>query len=107
MSAEQRMRYFRQVNGGWVVDASLRRMIEFRQLNLVQPLPDLGTFDLILCRNLLIYLDDCARRSLCQGLHQALNSGGILMIGAAESIYGVTDAFSTERLGSTVIHRKQ
>ena len=58
LSAEQRDRYFRQEKGGWVVDASLRRMIEFRRLNLVQPLPDLGTFDLILCRNLLIYLDE-------------------------------------------------
>ena len=82
-------------------------MIEFRRLNLVQPLPNLGTFDLILCRNLLIYLDEGTRRRLCQGLHQALNPGGILMIGAAESIYGVTDAFSTERLGNTYIHRRK
>ena len=81
-------------------------MIEFRRLNLVQPLPNLGTFDLILCRNFLIYLDEATRRRLCQGLYQALNPGGILMIGAAESIYGVTDAFSTERVGNTFIHRK-
>jgi chemotaxis protein methyltransferase CheR len=103
---EQRVRYFREDDGVWVVDASLRRMIEFRRLNLVRPLPNLGTFDLILCRNLLIYLDAGTRRRLCQGLHQALNPGGILMIGAAESIYGVTNAFATERLGNTVVHRK-
>jgi chemotaxis protein methyltransferase CheR len=107
ISAEQRERYFRRDSGGWVVDASLRRAIEFRRLNLVQPLPNLGTFDLILCRNFLIYLDDGTRRRLCQGLHQALNPGGIFMIGAAESIYGVTDAFSTERLGNTLVHRKR
>ena len=98
---------FDRTTVAWVVDASLRRMIEFRRLNLVRPLPNLGTFDLVLCRNLLIYLDDGTRRRLCQGLHQALNPGGILMIGAAESIYGVTEAFSTERLGNTVVHRKQ
>ena len=107
ISPEQRARYFRHVHGGWVVDDALRRGIEFRRLNLVQPLPNLGTFDLILCRNFLIYLDEGARRRLCQGLHQALNPGGILMIGAAESIYGVTDAFSTERLGKTYVHRRQ
>ena len=107
MTAEQRDRFFRQENGAWVVDASLRRMVEFRRLNLVLPLPDLGTFDLILCRNLLIYLDEAARRRLCQGLHSALNPQGILMIGAAESLYGVTDAFSTECLGKTVVYRKQ
>jgi chemotaxis protein methyltransferase CheR len=106
VSPEQRARYFRHTHGRWVVDDALRRTIEFRRLNLVQPLPNLGTFDLILCRNFLIYLDDGSRRRLCQGLHQALNPGGILMIGAAESIYGVTDSFSTERVGNTFIHRK-
>ena len=90
-----------------MVDAALRRMVEFRRLNLVEPLPDLGTFDLILCRNLLIYLDDATRRRLCHGLHSALNPQAILMIGAAESLYGVTDAFATERFGNTVVYRKQ
>jgi chemotaxis protein methyltransferase CheR len=104
--AEMRERYFRQDERGWVVIPSLRRVIEWRRLNLIQPLPNLGAFDLILCRNLLIYLDAETRRRLCRGLHQALNPGGILMIGAAESVYGVTDDFSTERLGNTMIHRK-
>ena len=103
----ERDRFFRHENGTWLIDTSLRRMVEFRRLNLVLPLPNLGTFDLILCRNLLIYLDDAARRSLCHGLHTALNSRGLLMIGAAESLYGVTDAFSTECLGNTVVYRKR
>jgi len=106
MPADQRARFFHPDGDRWVVDDSIRRTIEFRQLNLVQPLPHLGTFDLILCRNLLIYLDEATRRRLCRVLHQALNPGGILMIGAAESIYGVTEAFSTERSGTTVVHRK-
>jgi chemotaxis protein methyltransferase CheR len=107
ITAGQRDRFFRQENGAWLVDASLRRMVEFRRLNLVLPFPDLGTFDLILCRNLLIYLDDAARRRLCHGLHKALNPRGLLMIGAAESLYGVTDAFLTECLGNTVVYRKR
>jgi chemotaxis protein methyltransferase CheR len=106
VSAEQRDRFFRQEDGAWIVDASLRRVVEFRRINLVLPLPDLGTFDLILCRNLLIYLDDATRRRLCHDLHSALNRHGILMIGAAESLYGVSDAFSTESLGNTVVYRK-
>jgi chemotaxis protein methyltransferase CheR len=107
LSALERVRFFRQENEAWVIDGALCRMVEFRRLNLAQPLPDLGTFDLILCRNLLIYLDDATRRRLCQGLHSTLNPRGILMIGAAESLYGVTDAFTTERFGSTVAYRKQ
>jgi chemotaxis protein methyltransferase CheR len=106
LTALERARFLRQENEAWSIDPALRRMVEFRRLNLVQPLPDLGTFDLILCRNLLIYLDDATRRRLCRGLHSALNPRGILMIGAAESLYGVTDAFATERFGSTVVYRK-
>jgi chemotaxis protein methyltransferase CheR len=106
LTAVQRDRFFRQTNGAWFVDSSLRRMVEFRRLNLVVPLPDLGTFDLILCRNLLIYLDDATRRRLCLGLHSALNPQGILMVGAAESLYGVTDALSRECFGNTVVYRK-
>jgi chemotaxis protein methyltransferase CheR len=107
ITALQRDRFFRQEDGAWVVDASLRRMVEFHRLNLARPLPDLGTFDLILCRNLLIYLDDATRRRLCHSLHTALNPQGILMIGAAESLYGVTDVFGAEYFGKTVAYRKQ
>ncbi|MGC8639243.1 MAG: CheR family methyltransferase [Isosphaeraceae bacterium] len=107
MTEGQRDRFFRRDDRGWVVNPSLRRAIEFRRLNLVQPLPNLGTFDLILCRNFLIYLDDPTRRRLCRNLHQTLNPGGILIIGAAESIHGLTDAFNSERLGGTVVHRKR
>jgi chemotaxis protein methyltransferase CheR len=104
--AAQRDRFFRQDNGAWVIDASLRRMIDFRRLNLILPLPDLGTFDLILCRNLLIYLDDSTRRHLCRALDRLLNPQGILMIGAAESLYGVTHSFSTQQLGNGVVYLK-
>jgi chemotaxis protein methyltransferase CheR len=107
LTDDQRARFFRKESEAWIVDDTLRRMIEFRQVNLVQPLPDLGTFDLILCRNLLIYLDDATRRRLCHGLHSALNPRAILMIGAAESLYGVTDAFATERFGESVVYRKR
>ncbi len=107
LTTELRDRFLRQENGAWIVAASLRRMVEFRRLNLMQPLRDLGTFDLIMCRNLLIYLDQEARRRLCQALHSALNPQGILLIGAAESLYEVTDSFSAECLGNTVVYRKQ
>ena len=55
----------------------------------------------------MLFRSDATRRRLCHGLHSALNPRGILMIGAAESLYGVTNAFATERFGSTVVYRKQ
>jgi chemotaxis protein methyltransferase CheR len=107
VSEALRARYFLRDRDGWVVAEPLRRAVDFRRLNLVLPLPNLGTFDLILCRNLMIYLDEDARRRLYLGLHQALNPSGLLILGAAEAIYGMTDAFTTERLGSTFAHRKR
>ncbi|WP_165220036.1 CheR family methyltransferase [Aquisphaera insulae] len=105
-SPAQQARYFSPVDRGWVVDERLRRTIEFRRLNVARPLPNLGNFDLILCRNLLIYFDESHQRRLCQALHRALNPGGFLLIGAAESLYRVTDTFTPVRMGSTIVHVK-
>ncbi|MFO0909485.1 MAG: protein-glutamate O-methyltransferase CheR [Isosphaeraceae bacterium] len=106
ITPELSLRYFRQEGSSWVVDPQLRRMIEFTRLNLANPLPNLGAFDLILCRNLLIYFDIGTRKRLCQDFYQALNPGGLLMLGAAESIYGISDAFTTRRYGNTLVYRK-
>ncbi|QEH32477.1 Chemotaxis protein methyltransferase Cher2 [Aquisphaera giovannonii] len=100
----QRDRYFRPMGDAWAIDDRLRRAIEFRRLNLNHPLPSLGTFDLVLCRNVLIYFDEGHRRRLCQGLHRALIPGGFLMIGAAESLFGITDTFTPVRMGGTIVH---
>jgi chemotaxis protein methyltransferase CheR len=107
LSTDQKTRYLRADGNGWIIDEKLRGMIEFRRLNLVHPLPSLGPFDLILCRNFLIYLDEPTRRRLCDTLHRMLAPRGILILGAAESLYGVTDLFATERIGSTVVYRSR
>ncbi|MBY0397029.1 MAG: protein-glutamate O-methyltransferase CheR [Thermoleophilia bacterium] len=106
VTADQRVRYFRPDGNGWMVVEPLRRMVEYRRLNLAQPPPGLGPFDLILCRNLMIYFDEPTRRRVCQALYQSLNPRGLLLIGAAESLYGLTDAFVTERMGQTIVHRR-
>jgi len=106
IGAEQREKYLKPKDGAWVIQPAIRRMVEFRRINLVHPLPDLGTFDLILCRNILIYFDETLRRRLCQNFYSALNPKGLLMIGAAESLYGVSDAFKLEHFGRTVVYRK-
>jgi chemotaxis protein methyltransferase CheR len=107
LTVPQRDRFFRLQDGTWAVHPALRRLVEFCRINLVQALPDLGAFDLILCRNVLIYLDESSRRRVCRGLEQALTPQGFLVIGAAESLYGVTDVFVSERFGQTVVYRKK
>lgn len=106
VAAEQRAKYFEPDQGKWSIDPAIRRMVEFRRLNLIQGFPGVGLFDLILCRNLLIYFDQPTRQRLCRSLCAALNPRGILIIGAAESLFGIADELSLETLGKTVVYRK-
>lgn len=90
----------------WSVDESLRRLVQFRTFNLLKPTTEVGPFDLILCRNVLIYFDEAIRRRICRGLYTVLHDGGWLVLGSAESIYGTDDRFQTIILGKTILYRK-
>lgn len=81
------LRFFDQEGGGWRVRSEIRQRVEFRVANLLDDFQDLGTFDLIFCRNLLIYLDAQSRGALLERLARALGDGGILCLGAAETAF--------------------
>jgi chemotaxis protein methyltransferase CheR len=68
-------------------------MVQHRQLNLLQDFSHLGTFDVIFCRNVLIYFDPDTKAGIFDRLAKALDSDGFMMLGAAESVVGITDAF--------------
>lgn len=86
LSQTQRDRYFVRDGMNWQINSELRKMVEFRQLNLIEPIKDVGKFDLILCRNVLIYFDDSARHEIMRQLVASLHPGGLLMLGASESL---------------------
>lgn len=86
ITPEQRIKHFAFDGKQWVISNEIRKLVEFRRLNLIERLPDLGGFDLVLCRNLLIYFDDATRLSVCEKLHANLNPEGWLLIGAAENL---------------------
>lgn len=106
VSAARRQRFFHPAGRKWRVNEGLRRMIEFRRVNLAAPLPALGTFDLICCRNLLIYFSLETRQQLCERLRAALADGGWLLLGAAENLYGVSDRFSSFAIDGALIYRQ-
>ncbi len=99
-------RHFERRGGAWVVREPIRRLVEFRRLNLTAPPADLTPFDAIFCRNLLIYFDLDTRQRVCRQLHALLRDGGWLVLGAAENLYGVSDAFETLRFGDALVFRK-
>lgn len=77
----------------WVARADLLRRITFRRHNLVADPPPVGRFDVILCRNVLLYLSPTLRRRVFDGLARAIRPGGVLVLGAGETVIGQTDAF--------------
>jgi chemotaxis protein methyltransferase CheR len=99
-------RHFERRGEAWVVRERVRRLVEFRRVNLMGPLGALGTFDAVFCRNVLIYFDVAARRGVCRRLHAALNPGGWLVLGAAENLYGVSDQFEAVRFADALVYRK-
>ena len=68
-------------------------MVQHRQLNLLQDFSHLGMFDVIFCRNVLIYFDQDTKAAIFERMVKQLEPDGMLMLGAAESVVGITDAF--------------
>ena len=98
--------HFRKHGTHLQVADPLRRLVQFRIFNLLDSPAHLGQFDLILCRNVLIYFDDATRRRICQGLYAALVPGGWLSLGSAESLYGLEDRLETIIHGKAILYRK-
>jgi chemotaxis protein methyltransferase CheR len=87
------VKYFKPLGEVWEIAPELRAMIQFRQLNLLQDFSQLGSFDLIFCRNVLIYFDQPTKISIFERLAKRLEPDGYLALGAAETVVGLTDAF--------------
>ena len=87
------MQWFDPVGGDWVAKPELVRQISFRKLNLVaDPLP-IGRFDIILCRNVLLYLSASLRTHVFDRLSEVARPGALLVLGAGETVIGQTEAF--------------
>lgn len=87
------MKYFTQASDVWQLNADVRSMVQFRQLNLLQDFSHLGTFDVIFCRNVLIYFDQPTKGKVLGRLSKAMAPDGHLYLGGAETVLGISDAF--------------
>ena len=84
---------FTQTGELWQLNADVRGMVQHRQLNLLQDFSHLGVFDVIFCRNVLIYFDQETKASIFRRLAKVLEPDGYLLLGAAETVVGLTEAF--------------
>src|SRR5258708_2952798 len=87
------VKHFTQTGELWQLNADIRAMVQHRPLNLLQDFSHLGTFDVIFCRNVLIYFDHDTKINIFDRLAKVLEPDGVLALGAAESVVGISDAF--------------
>jgi chemotaxis protein methyltransferase CheR len=87
------VKHFTQVGDMWQLNADIRSMVQHRQLNLLQDFSHLGTFDIIFCRNVLIYFDQDTKVGIFERLSKLVEGDGFLVLGAAESVVGISEAF--------------
>ena len=90
------VKHFTQVGELWQLNADIRAMVQHRQLNLLHDFGHLGTFDVIFCRNVLIYFDQDTKSGIFERLAKVVEPDGFMALGAAESVVGISDAFKAD-----------
>ncbi len=107
LSPERQKQFFTpSPSGGWQIKAPVRSMVEFKELNLLDRYM-LGKFDLVMCRNVLIYFSAEHKKDILTRIHATLNPGGYLILGASESLNGLPDLFEMVQCHPGIIYRKK
>ena len=91
------IKYFRQEGDVWRINDDIRSMVSYRPFNLLQSFAGMGAFDVIYCRNVLIYFDQATKRDVLDRMRRVLSNDGVLFLGAAETVLGITDSFKPVR----------
>ena len=87
------VKYFQQDGDRWQLSEKIRRMVSFREFNLLQDPRPLGNFDIVFCRNVLIYFDQETKRKVLEGVSRQIAPDGYLYLGGAETVISIADKF--------------
>ncbi|MEZ5669296.1 MAG: protein-glutamate O-methyltransferase [Alphaproteobacteria bacterium] len=88
------VKYFTQEGDKWTISAELRNMVQYREFNLLESPRGLGMFDVVFCRNVLIYFDQATKGKVLEGIGGVMRPDAFLYLGGAETVLGVTDRFA-------------
>ncbi|AEH44231.1 MCP methyltransferase, CheR-type [Thermodesulfatator indicus DSM 15286] len=100
------VKYFKQNGAKWKVQDKIRRMIQFRKLNLVEPFPPtLGKFDVVFCRYVLIYFSPEIKAKVLKNISRVMKPKGYLFLGATESPQGLPQGFKRKIIGRTICYQ--
>ena len=105
LSDDQRRRYFKEQGGCIEVLPQYRKGISFRVFNLLKPFDGLGKFDVVFCRNVLIYFSQERKRDIVSRIARSLSPGGHLFLGSTESMSGHEDLFEMRNLAGGLVYR--
>jgi len=107
LNALQKAKYLDRVGNLWQIKPYLQRMVEFRRINLTESFSNLGAYDIIFCRNVLIYFDDITKKKIFSQFSKILNTSGLLILGVTENLYGLSDDFESIRYGNSIFYKSQ
>ncbi len=106
LSSERLERYFDNPNPAmWRVKSFVKERIDFRSLNLMDSYAGLGKFDIVFCRNVLIYFNADLKRQILQKIHAALKPQGLLFLGSSEGLAGAADLFEMVRCEPGILYK--
>ncbi|MEG3618278.1 protein-glutamate O-methyltransferase CheR [Magnetovibrio sp. PR-2] len=100
------MKYFKQHGEFWQLSSEIRAKVTFRQQNLLQNLGALGTFDMVMCRNVLIYFDLETKAQVLESIGEVLSPDGVVFLGSSESTMGITEKLWPVKSGRGVYKHK-
>lgn len=103
LTPQQVERFLRPAGKDWQIDDRLRQKVSFRRQNLLEDFSHLGQFDIIFCRNVLIYFNDEVRRSILERIAGQLRSGGLLILGSAETMLSYSCGFERDQRASGLL----
>ncbi len=89
------VKHFKQQGDKWQINQNLRQMVTFKEWNLLTDLSQLGQFDVVFCRNVLIYFDQPTKGKVLDSIARLMPPDGVLYLGGAETVLGITERFKT------------
>lgn len=105
LPASHLVRYFTRRGLDWELNAEIRRMVRFEPFDLRQSMRTLGPFDIVFCRNVLIYFDVELKKRILNEIFGTLFRGGYLLLGGSESTLNLCDRFERKALGQAVFYQ--
>jgi chemotaxis protein methyltransferase CheR len=98
------VKYFRRAGLDWQLSDTVRRMVRFETIDLRKSMRTLGPFDLVFCRNVMIYFDNETKRNIMKEIHSTLFRGGWLLLGGAETAVNLEDRFERQAVGNVSVY---